>query len=279
MTVAPTDRRPVSAVGRHARLELTFSVERGRTVLSQAYAEPPHRVGRCFQEGTGVHLIMASSAPGMFGGDRFEQAVRLRRGAKVRLTSQSALQVHPSSDGAGAELTADYDVEDEAVLCCHWDPLIPFAGARFEQRVTLRAAGDSSVYWSDALTSGRHASGEAWRFEALAHQFGLWREGSLDYLERYRISPAEGRVTDDWVAGGSAWFGTTLVARRGLEPDAAAEAHEDLHEIDGCRAAVDACGPGLLVARLMASSSVSFRAARERLAGRFQPPLSAACHT
>lgn len=41
-------------------------------------------------------MIMASSAPGIFGGDRFQQRIRLEPGARVRLTSQSALHVpHP----------------------------------------------------------------------------------------------------------------------------------------------------------------------------------------
>jgi urease accessory protein UreH len=270
MIAASLDRRPAAGVGRLARLELTFEVARGRTVLTHAYAEPPYRVGRCFQEGPALHLIMASSAPGVFGGDRFEQSVRVCRGAQVRLTSQSSLQLHPACDDAGAELVAEYEVDDGASLSCHWDPLIPFAGARFEQRLTVRAAAGASVYWSDAFTSGRFASGEHWRFDSLAHEFRLLRSGSLDYLERYRISPAHRPVTGEWAAGRSSCFGTTLVACEALAADAASQAHEELGTVGGCDAAVDACDDHLVIARLMASSSVPFRRARELLAHRFQ---------
>ena len=48
------DERSLSVVGRHARLELAFGYRNGRTVLAEAYAEPPFRVGRCFAEGEGV---------------------------------------------------------------------------------------------------------------------------------------------------------------------------------------------------------------------------------
>ena len=275
MTATSADRRSSAAVGRHARLELTFGAHRGRTVLTHAYAEPPYRIGRCFQEGSALHLIMASSAPGIFGGDRFEQVVRLCPGARVRLTSQSALQVHPSSEGATAELVADYDVDEDAVLSCHWDPLIPFSGARFDQHLTVRAAAGSSLYWSDAFTSGRAARGEQWRFDSLRHEFKVWRSGSLDYLERYRISPGDGRVTDGWAAGRNSWFGTTLVTDPTLEPGAALLAHDDVRGVDGCSAAVDTCDANLVVARLMAASSVPFREARDRLARRFHPLLFA----
>src|SRR5216684_1595331 len=88
------DDRRASEVGRRARLELRFVEQRGRTVLADAYAEPPFRVGRTFQEGAGLHMIMASSAPGVFGGDSLDQVVHVEEGATVRLTSQSAMQVH-----------------------------------------------------------------------------------------------------------------------------------------------------------------------------------------
>src|SRR5262245_50099929 len=43
------DERPLSVIGRHARLDLTFLYRSGRTVLAEAYAEPPFRVGRWFE--------------------------------------------------------------------------------------------------------------------------------------------------------------------------------------------------------------------------------------
>src|SRR5262245_18831892 len=87
------DSRPVASVGRQARLHLRFACRAGRTTLVHAYAEPPFRVGRCFAAGDGVHMIMATTAPGVFGGDCLEQRIHLEAGTSVRLTSQSSLQV------------------------------------------------------------------------------------------------------------------------------------------------------------------------------------------
>ena len=140
------DERSLSVVGRHARLELTFLYRNGRTVLAEAYAEPPFRIGRCFAEGDGLRLILTSSAPGPFGQDRWQQTVRVGCGARVRLTSQSALQVHPSLDAATAHLESSYYVEDGAHLHCHWHPLIPFADARIAQRINVHVAGSGYLY-------------------------------------------------------------------------------------------------------------------------------------
>src|SRR5260370_15763091 len=121
------DERPLSVVGRHARLDLTFRYRNGRTVLAEAYAEPPFRVGRWFAEGEGLHMILTSSAPGAFGHDRLQQIVRIGCGARVRLTSQSAMQVHPSPDGATAYLQSSYHVQDGAHPHCDCHTVIPFA--------------------------------------------------------------------------------------------------------------------------------------------------------
>src|SRR5262247_447767 len=102
------DERSPSVVGRHARLDLTFLYRSGRTVLAEAYVEPPFRVGRWFAEGDGMHMILASSAPGAFGHDRLQVSVHVGCGARVRLTSQSAMQVHPSPDDATAHLRSSY---------------------------------------------------------------------------------------------------------------------------------------------------------------------------
>lgn len=261
------DERSLSVVGRHARLELTFRYRNGRTVLAGAYAEPPFRVGRCFAEGDGVHIVLASSAPGAFGHDRLQQIVRIGCGARVRLTSQSAMQVHPSPDGAAAHLQSSYHVEDGAHLHCEWHPLIPFAGARIDQRIAVKIGGSGDLYWSDALMSGRQARGERWRFASLAHEFAVSREGSLEYLERYRIQPHEVDAARPWAAGDASYLGTILMTGRPVEPDVVERLHIELERLTGVRAAADRLDNRLLVVRLLGVSGPSFHAARRWIRG------------
>ena len=256
------DERPPSAVGRHARLDLTFVYRDGRTVLARAYAEPPFRVGRLFAEGDGVHMIITSSAPGAFGHDHHRQIVRVGRGARVRLTSQSALQVHPSPDGAVAHLQSSYQIDDGAHLHCHWHPLIPFADARIDQRIDVNIAGSGFLYWSDALMSGRHARGERWQFASLAHEIAVSRDGSLEYLERYRIQPSELTVSRSWAAGDASYLGTTLMTGQPIEPGVAERLHVELGRFVGVKAAADKLADRVLLVRLLSGSATAFHEAR-----------------
>ena len=140
---AQPDARVAAEIGRRARLELLFTHRRGRTVLARAYAEPPFRIGPLFECGPHAQMIVVCCGAGVFAGDRLEQYVRVEGGARVLLTSQSALQIHPPratrasivdlpeagpAPSADATLLAEYDVEADGVLDCFWDPAIPFAG-------------------------------------------------------------------------------------------------------------------------------------------------------
>jgi urease accessory protein UreH len=258
----PVDRRETALVGRHARLELVFACRQGKTVLAAAYAEPPLRVGRCFPEGAGLHMILASSAPGIFGGDSLWQSVRVERGARVRLTSQSALQVHPAADGSAARLTSTYHVDDEGELRCHWDPVIPFAGATLQQHIDIHLAERGYLEWSDGYMSGRQGRGERWMFAELAHELRVCRAGSLEYLERYRLAPADRAVSRRWMAGASAYFGTTIASGPRVRSEMAEPLHRELMRLKGVHAAADALGRGLVLVRLMAESGVPFHEAR-----------------
>jgi urease accessory protein len=243
---------------------LAFERRHGRTVLANAYAEPPFRVGACFQEGDGLHLILASSAPGIFSGDSFEQSVDVGPGALVRLTSQSALQVHASAEADAARVTSIYKVAEGGDLRCHWDPLIPFPGARLEQKIEVHLSGGARLCWSDALMAGREARGERWRFHSIAHELRVVRSGRLEYLERYRIAPHEMSPQPQWIAGDACYFGTTILSGWELDRDAVDRLHQDLASTSSMRGAADALDGDVVLARLLGSSGVSFHEARRR---------------
>lgn len=263
--IGTADRRPATRVGTHARLELIFANRDGRTVLTHGYAEPPFRVGRCFAEGHGLHMILASSAPGVFGGDQFVQHVRVEEGARVRLTSQSALQIHPAVDGSSAGLNTTYEVAAGASLVCEWDPMIPFNGAGYRQSIDLRVAEGGTLYWMDAFASGRSASGERWRFRVLEQELRLVRGDSLDYLERYRLAPGETELAGPWVAAEATCFGTGLVSGPAIESAKVERLQEELAADKESRAACDFLDRNLLIIRMMSKSHVRFHAMRQQV--------------
>lgn len=257
------DTRAPLEVGRRARLDVAFAKRNGATVLTRGYAEPPLRVGRAIDRGPQLQLIVASSAPGIFGGDSIEQCVDVAPGADVRLTSQSALQVHASMAGGAASVRAGYRVRAGARLSCTWDPVIPFAGALFDQAIEIDVEAGGCLTWSDALMCGREGSGERWEFRAVTHQLRLRHAGRLAYVERYRIEPAAARLTDPWRAAESTYFGTTFRIGGGDRAELAEAIHGELHRMPHVRGTADLLpDDDLLLVRIAAESGVPFHRAR-----------------
>ena len=254
--------RLASAIGRHARLELVFERRRGRTVLAHAYAEAPFRVGRPFEIGDALYLILVCSGPGIFAGDTLDQSVHVGPGARAVLTSQAALQVHPSAAREPAVIRHRYRLESDAELHAHFDPVIPFADARLDQRFDLDAHPSSRLYWSDALMAGRVSRGEKWRFDSLAHELRLRTGGALHYLERYRLTPVDRSLAHAWRAADANYLATTLVHHERATLGIADACQQALAAYDDVRAGVDLVEPGLAVARFMAAAGVPFARAR-----------------
>ena len=260
------DDRAAADVGRRARLELTFGRCGTRTILRHSYAEPPFRVGRVLPDGDGIRLILATSAPGVFGGDSLTQTVVVESGARVRLTSQSATQVHANGTGALATLASTYRIERGGYLECEWEPLIPFPDARLEQRIVIDVANESAVFWSDALMAGREARGERWQFSRFSHQLRLLRAGRLHYLERYSIEPGDRIPTQRWLASDACYFGTVLATGRSANRELTERLHRELAAVSGSNASADFLDDSLLLARLTSDDGLPFHESRALVA-------------
>ena len=254
------DRRATSTVGRHARLELAFERRGGRTVLAHNYAEPPFRVARTFDLEGAAYAIVVCAGPGVFGGDALTTAVHVGGGARVVLASQAALQAHPSRllSDAPSLLRHSYSVENDGELHCQWDPLIPFAGARVDQRFDIQLGASGRLYWSDALIAGRVSRGEAWQFTSLAHELSLAVGGRLAYLERYAIAPRDGAIGRAWIGASCTHFATSLTCHPAVTRETVEQLQARLGATTEVAAAVDLVAPSLAVARIMTANGASF---------------------
>jgi urease accessory protein len=263
LTRLPDSRGP-SLIGRSARLELVFERRGDRTAIAHAYAEPPFRIGRSFDIDSAAYVILVCSGPGVFAGDALQLSIRVGSGARVVLTSQSALQVHPSAAVSPAVIRHHYLVEDEGELHAHWDPVIPFTGARLDQRFDLHIGEGCRLYWSDSLMSGRVGRAETWRFESVAHDLRLRVGGTLKYLERYTLTPNARSIAPPWVAGDAHYLATALTYHERATGDTAELLQRAIESDYGerVRVGVDLVDPRLVVCRLLGSCGAPFAAAR-----------------
>ena len=80
----------LAEIGRHGRMEATFALQKGKTVLRHSYCEVPFKITRVSNSRQpAAHLILMHCTAGLFGGDEIECSIRIERGARVLLTQVS----------------------------------------------------------------------------------------------------------------------------------------------------------------------------------------------
>jgi urease accessory protein len=250
-------RVPLAEVGRRGRMELAFRLQDGRTILQDAYCEVPFKVTRVLAGSSPLaHVILMHSTAGLFGGDDLECSIHVGRGARVRITQQSATKIHPSEDRPAVQ-RLKVSVEEDAELHLHMEAIIPFSDSRLHQTTQLDVAhGGKLSYWEGFMT-GRIGHGESWKFRELASETRLISNGGLVYLDRFHLTPDfPGRST--WTLGEANYTGIGLFVGKDART-AAAELHQAMPD-----AGVDALGDQVTVVRVVASTGPDFHQARER---------------
>src|SRR5262245_15785595 len=243
----------LSDVGSHGRLNLTFSSRHGRTTIRDAYCEVPFKVTRLHDSASfGIaHLILMHSTAGVFGGDVLDCAIHVEAGARVLITQQSSMKVHPSC-GRIAVQRSRIRVEAGGELHIWNRPIIPFAGSRLRQTTKIDLAHGSRFYFWESLMAGRIGSGEVWRFDELTSETGLSVDERLLFLDRFSLRPPLEPPTPEWMMGAARYFGAGLC----FDEDAS-----DLADRLHCAlpsAGVDTPASGLTVVRVVANEGPEF---------------------
>lgn len=225
---------PVGSPGKVGVLDLDYRLAPdGRTVLADRYQKSPLQVMRPLYVDPGLPHVpvtyLMSTGGGVVGGDRLDIDVRLADRAHAVITTQAATRIHRMDAGYA---TQNVTLTLGAGAVCEWvpDPLIPYAGSRFQQSLRATVPEDAVLMVSDVLTAGRVARGERWAVDALVSRVELARpDGTPVVVDATRIAGGSGGFDDDLVTGGSDAIGTLFVLAPGPATDLA----------DSMRAGVD----------------------------------------
>jgi len=251
MTVA------LANVGRHGRMELTFGVRDGRTIIRDSYCEVPFKIMRPFRSALpeAAHLTLMHCTAGVFGGDELECAIHIESGARVRVTQQAATRVHPSENRL-AHQSLRILVEAGASLYVDLEPVIPFARSRYLQETKIDVKrGGTLAYW-ECMMAGRIGSREEWEFEEFGSETRLNLDGHTIFLDRYLLRPAVMNMHSRWVMGNATYVGTGLYCGADIE-----QITEALHEAMPS-AGVDIVDRALSVTRLTENHGPDFHRLR-----------------
>ena len=136
--------------------------------------------------GGAAWIVTSSLGGGLVDGDRLALEVTIEPGATCVVTSQASTKVYR---GASSLRTA-VRVAGGATALVVPDPVVPFAGARFEQVTELALDAGASLALCDVVTAGRVAYGERWSAARVATTLELAIAGERVVLDRLLLERA-----------------------------------------------------------------------------------------
>ncbi len=108
--------------------------------------------------------------------------------------------------------------------------MIPFAGARFSQRTTVRLADGAGLFWWEIVAPGREARGEMFEYESVELKTDLLAGGRLIAVERARMEPRNRGLSSLARLGAYRTCATFYICRVGLKAAEWLEIERELRE-------------------------------------------------
>jgi urease accessory protein len=196
----------------HASLELEFTHQAQRTVISRRRHRGPLVIQKPFYPGDDTcHVYVLHPPGGVVGGDQLALQVHARSGARVLLTTPAATKFYRSA-GATASLQQHLHVADGAAL--EWLPqeTILYNGSAVQLQTQVTLAPTARFIGWEILCLGRPACGETFATGQCRQRFELWRGAEPLVIERTQLQGGEASLQANWGYHGSPVSATLLAS-------------------------------------------------------------------
>jgi urease accessory protein len=258
---AATHRQPRPDLERACgRIRLDVACRDGSSVIADLHQEGCGRLLFPARAPTApLEAVVVNVGGGLTGGDRFDVAAWVRRGASAVLTTQASEKIYRAGRGK-ATTRVRLSVADEAALAWLPQETILFEGSVLARRLDIELSPQATFTAVEAVVLGRAAMGERLSSARLSDSWRLHRGGRLVFAEEMACDGAWGRAFGAAAALGAdaAAFATLLHCSPG-----GADRLDGLRGmfarrgIDAGASVVD----GVLVARMLASEALRLRRA------------------
>ncbi len=200
-------------------LDFAYATAARQTRLVRCEQQPPLKVIRAFPLTTGgvlVHLHNLSG--GVLAGDQLHLDVIAGAHTSVQLTSTSATRIYRSPPQTPAARQSNYiQIKTGGLLEYLPDPVIPFAGARYQQHTTIELDTDAGLFWWETLAPGRTARGELFAYEQLQISLVISTQGKPLAIEQNKIEPQLRPPTSPPRLGPYTYTASFYICRVGLQ--------------------------------------------------------------
>lgn len=201
-------------------LELSFRYdqEQERTNCISKRQQPPLKVIRAFPLAAGGALVhLHNTSGGILGGDQLYYTFQVGTHAYAQLTTTSATRIYRRRpQQAPACQIQKIIVEEQGLLEYLPDPIIPFAGAAYQQHTTIELATGAGLFYWETITPGRVASDELFRYDQLQIHCDITAADRPILSEHLALQPQQRSLSTPAQLGPYLYFSSFYICKVGL---------------------------------------------------------------
>lgn len=119
------------------------------------------------QDENGDFIYLISLGGGLVSGDEYIQKIRINKGVKIALKSQSNQKVYKSIDDKFAINSTEIIVENNACLYYENDALVAYSGAKLRQKTDIFLSENSRLFYFDGICNGYSNDGAGFGFDEI----------------------------------------------------------------------------------------------------------------
>jgi urease accessory protein len=136
-------------------------------------------------------IYVSNYGGGLVDGDHVGIKVNGLTGSRLYLGTQSSTKIYKSEGKGGCTQETVGVVHANALVVACPDPVVPFAGSKYQQCQSWEVHADGDLILFDWLQPGRMARGEVFQYSQLSTELRITRPGGVPILlERFDLEPA-----------------------------------------------------------------------------------------
>ena len=151
---------------------------------------------------------------GYVEGEKYKYSVLVKNNARAKITTQAATKVYKCLNEKAAIQEIQLKIEGNGILEYITDNVILYKDALYKQDNEIYLDKDSTLIYSDGITSGWSVTGEAFSYSRLQLRTKVYMDNVLVLLDNLLINPIEDDVTKLGYFEGYENFGTLLVINK-----------------------------------------------------------------
>ena len=189
-----------------------------KTIITRQFSQVPLQIQRALYPENLLlgmaYLYVISPSGGILQGDRYRTDVVLKNKAIAHMTTQGATRIYSMNSNSASQML-NITVNEDCYFEYIPDQIIPYKNSRYYQKVNLNVHDNSTLIYSEILTSGRVAMGESFEYDiCYLRTHCNNQDKKIRFLENTKIEPKNQRLRDFGILGEHRIVGTVYILTR-----------------------------------------------------------------